>query len=108
MIKEEKERALVSSLQPYTIEVVAKPYHPKYKLPKFQKFDRWKGNTREHVIRFLDSIGSHAQNVDLCLREFLKSLTDKVYTCHVNLKPGMVHDWKHFIIVQYQILLHRG
>lgn len=33
------------------------------------------------------------------VREFSKSLIDITYTCYVNLKPGMVHDWQHLLFL---------
>lgn len=39
-----------------------------------------KGNTREHVACFLDSMGPFANNTELYLREFLKFLMDRAYT----------------------------
>lgn len=35
---------------------------------------------------FASSIGAQANNADLCMREFLKSLTERAYTWYVNLK----------------------
>lgn len=53
---------------------------------------------REHVVWFLDSIGAHAKEANLCLREFLKSLINQAYTLYVNLKLGLVHDLKHLVL----------
>lgn len=50
----------------YLTDVTAKPYPSEYKVPKFQKFDGQKGNTKEHVVSFLDFMGPHDQNVDFC------------------------------------------
>lgn len=49
-------------------------------MPKFQKFNGRKGNTKEHVARFFDPMGRHASDAELCLREFSKSLKDRAYT----------------------------
>ncbi|GKV07167.1 hypothetical protein SLEP1_g18968 [Rubroshorea leprosula] len=35
----------------------------------------------EHASKFLDAMGAHAGDKDLCLHEFSKSLFDKAYTC---------------------------
>lgn len=37
------------------------------------------GNMMEHVVRFLDYMGTHAKDADLCIREFSKSLTNTTY-----------------------------
>lgn len=63
---------------PYSIEVATKTYSVEYKVPKFQKFDYKKGTIREHAVRFLDSIGAHVHDADLCVREFYKSLSNRV------------------------------
>lgn len=74
MLKKKKEEASASStsldLKPsYSTEVAAKPYPTEYKVPKFQTFVGRKDNTKEHVVRLLDSMGAHAY-VDLCIRKF--------------------------------------
>lgn len=58
----------------------------------FKSLIETQGNTRDHDVLFLESIGSYAKDVDLCMREFSKSLTDQAYTWYVNLKPGSKHD----------------
>lgn len=63
-----------------------------YVTSQFQKFDGRRGNTRKYVIRFLGLMGAHANGVDLCMRELLKSLTDRTYTRYVNWKPGSMND----------------
>lgn len=42
---------------PYATWVTKKPYLVGYATPQFQKFDLGRGNTSEHVIGFLDTIG---------------------------------------------------
>lgn len=66
-----------------------KPYPVGYTIPQFQKFDGRRGNTREHVVRFLDSIRAHANDVDLCMRVTIYD--GWVYLVH-QLKPGSMHD----------------
>lgn len=41
--------------------------------------DGRRGNTNEHVVRFLDSMGAHANDKDLCLREFFKLLVSPLH-----------------------------
>uniref|UniRef100_A0A2N9F0E4 Uncharacterized protein n=1 Tax=Fagus sylvatica TaxID=28930 RepID=A0A2N9F0E4_FAGSY len=38
------------------------------------------GSALEHVSKFLDAMGPHVGDSNLCLREFSKSLTDRAYT----------------------------
>lgn len=64
MFKKERETASIVSIifylkPPYSDLVAAKQYPQEYKVPKFQKFNGHKGNTNEHVTRFLDSMGPH-------------------------------------------------
>lgn len=40
-------------------------------------------------------MGSHAPDADLCLRELSRSLAKRIYTWHVNFKPGLVHNLEH-------------
>lgn len=42
-------------------------------------------------------MGAHANDANLCTKEFSKSLTDQAYTWNNNLKPGSMHDWEHLI-----------
>lgn len=51
-------------------------------------FDIRRCNTREHIVRFLDFIGAHSNGTGLCMRGFLKSLTDRAYIPACELKPG--------------------
>lgn len=64
---------------PYWIKVAAKSYPIMYTLPKFQKFDDFNDNTKEHIIRFLDFMSAHAHDTDILLKGIFKSLTDRTY-----------------------------
>lgn len=81
----EKEKTFVLSIcldlkLSYATEVTAKPYPIGYVIAQFQKFEGRRGNAREHVVRFLDSIGALAHDVDLCMTKFSVSLSDRSYT----------------------------
>lgn len=59
MFKKERERATTAPKTldlkpPYPDKVVEKEFPTYYKVPKFQRFDGRKGNTKEYVSRFLD------------------------------------------------------
>lgn len=82
---------------PYSDKVVEKEFAAEYKILKFQKFDGRKGNTKEHVARFLDSMGKYAKDLKLYLREFSKSLKNQAYTCYLILKPGTIQNWEHMV-----------
>lgn len=75
MFKKERDRATTAPKAmnlnpPYQEKVVEKDVPTHYKVPKFQKFDGRKGDTKEHVSRFLDSLGKYTKDLDLCLQEF--------------------------------------
>lgn len=50
----------------YSDKVAEKDFSTKYKVSKFQKFDGRKGNIKEHVARFLDSMVKYAKDQELC------------------------------------------
>ncbi|GKU99812.1 hypothetical protein SLEP1_g12602 [Rubroshorea leprosula] len=62
-------------------EILSKPYLKKYESPTFLQYNGRKGSVVEHVSKFLDAMGAHIGDGDLCLHEFSKSLSDKAYTC---------------------------
>ena len=74
--------------------IVGRPPYPKnYKTPIFVCYDGRKGNTIEHVSKFLNTMGQHAGNEELCQREFSKSLMDQAYTWYTRLPPGSIRTW---------------
>ena len=74
-----------------------KPYPNNYRTPIFVPYDGRKGNTIEHVSKFLDAMGQYAGNEELCLREFSKSLTDRPYTWYTRLPPGYIRTWDEMV-----------
>lgn len=76
ILRKKKKNASVSSISlnlkpPYDIEVVAKPYPLRMSLHNLEV--RWKARKmREHIVRFIDSVGAHANDVALHFKlEFL-------------------------------------
>ena len=78
---------------PYPAKVAAKPYPKDYASPKFKLFDGKNGDAREHLMKFVETLGVAGLDNDLKLKEFSKSLTGKAYTWYVNLVPGSVESW---------------
>lgn len=74
-----------------------KEFRAEYKVPKFQKFNDRKGNTKEHVSHFLDSMGNYATGPELCLLEFSRPLMNRAYTWYLSIKIGTIQDWEHTI-----------
>ena len=70
---------------PYPAKLLSKPYPEKYKTPTFALYDGRKGNAMEHVNKFMDFLGPFAGDRELCLREFLKFLTNHAYTWYSTL-----------------------
>ncbi|CAL9021274.1 unnamed protein product [Prunus brigantina] len=79
---------------PYPLSLLQQPYPNGYKTPSFVLFDGRNGSPKEHVNRFIDALGPHASDHNLCLREFSKSLTDRAYTWYTTLAPGSVCNWE--------------
>lgn len=70
MLRKQKEKVSISSVclylkPPYLIEMVAKPYPVGYVVSKSQKFNSHEGNTREHIVRFINSLGALAHDSNL-------------------------------------------
>ncbi|OMO98613.1 reverse transcriptase [Corchorus capsularis] len=80
---------------PYSKRVAMKPYPKDYVSPKFKQFDGKSGDAKEHVMKFVETLGVAGLDDDLKLKEFSKSLTGKAYTWYVNLTPGSVESWSH-------------
>lgn len=55
---------------PYPAVIATKPYLARHMIPNFQKSDGRKGNTKEHMARFIESMGPFTYNDELRLREF--------------------------------------
>ncbi|OVA15533.1 hypothetical protein BVC80_9035g62 [Macleaya cordata] len=77
---------------PYPIELLSRPFPKNYTTPQFPMFDG-KGNSREHVSRFLEALREHVNDLDLCLREFSKSLC--------NIPAGSVQSWREMVDIFY-------
>lgn len=72
MLKQEQENPYILTLglnlkPPYSLEVAANPYPVGYFMSQFQKSSTNKGNTFEHIVYFLDSLGALSSDQDLCV-----------------------------------------
>lgn len=77
MLRREKEKAFVSSICLELKPPSSWMKNPsEYAIPQFQNFDDRRENTLEHVVCFLDFVDAFTHDVDLCMRESSKSLTD--------------------------------
>ncbi|XP_028059474.1 uncharacterized protein LOC114263174 [Camellia sinensis] len=66
-------------------------------VPKFIKFDGKQGNAREHVARFIETLGVHDSDHSLRLREFSKSLIERACSWYVNLAPNLIKSWEEMV-----------
>ncbi|CAN6695246.1 unnamed protein product [Malus baccata var. baccata] len=64
---------------PYPISLLHMLYPKGYETLNLVLFDGKKGSPKEHISRFIDALGPHASDYNLCLMEFLKSLTNYTY-----------------------------
>lgn len=76
-LRHEKEKdslvATCLTLKPlYQPEVFVKPYSSGYSIIKFCKFYGWRGNRREHVARFLDSLGPFTHDMEFVSSKVLQ------------------------------------
>ena len=92
---------------PYPLKVLSKPYLERYEPRAFAQYDSKKGSAIEHVRKFIDTLGPHAADKDLCLQEFSKSLCDWAYTWYIGLKPGSIPTWDDMVDVFCTKYFHR-
>ncbi|XP_028063532.1 uncharacterized protein LOC114266798 [Camellia sinensis] len=103
MLEQERSKKQLLSLpnpdvkSPYSQEILTMPYPIGYTMPKFIKFNRKQGNTREHVVRFIETLGVYGSDHSLRLREFSKSLTERAYSWYVNLAPNSIKSWEEMV-----------
>ena len=83
----------------YPAGLLNQPYPEKYEVSTFTQYNGRKGNATEHDSKFLDAMGPHVGNGNLCLREFSKSLIDRAYTWYTTLKPDFVRTWDDMVEV---------
>ena len=70
---------------PYNQCIAIKPYPQDYVSLKFMLFNGKNGSAKEHLLKFIETLGVYGLDEDLKLKEFSKSLTEKAYTLYVNL-----------------------
>ena len=95
--RQRKEPLCYDRKPPYLAELLSKPYREKYETPTFALYDGRKGNTMEHVSKFMDSMGPFARDREFCLKEFSKSLTDRAYTWYSILQPNSIPTWEDMV-----------
>ena len=79
------------------MKLLSRLYPEKYETPTFALYDGRRGNTIEHVSKFLDSMDPISRNEELCLREFSKSLTNRALLFNLTPLPHRKIWWKVFV-----------
>lgn len=82
---------------PYPVKLLSILYPKNYETPTFVLYDGIRGNTIEHVSKFLDSMGPNLGNKELCPREFSKSLIDRALLFNLTPLPHRKIWWKVFV-----------
>ncbi|KAM6560023.1 hypothetical protein CsatA_029262 [Cannabis sativa] len=94
--KRGKSSSLITSIDfhpLYHVKVAVKPYPHGYMSLVFQKYNGKFGNGKEHIIQFIDDLGTYEHDFELRIREFSKSLTDRAYSGYASLPSGSIKSW---------------
>ncbi|GKV15403.1 hypothetical protein SLEP1_g26196 [Rubroshorea leprosula] len=63
----------------------------------FYFHDERKGSFVKHVDKFLEAMGAHVDDKDLCLCEFSKSLSDRAYAWYTTLPLSSICSWDEMV-----------
>lgn len=77
--------------------LATKPYSTKYKVPNFQKFDGCKRNTKEHVVRFIDSMDLNPQRGPVPPSTLYVLNRSSIHMAH-QFETEKNHDWEHMML----------
>ena len=58
---------MLDTRPPYPLKLARLPYPEGYRSVHFARYDGKRGNSKEHVARFLDSLGIYREDETLCL-----------------------------------------
>ena len=97
---------LFSRRPPHSMRLLNKPNAERYEPPTFSQDNGKKGRAIKHVSKFIDTQEPYVRDEDLCLRDFLKSLSDLAYTWYTGLKPGSIPTWDDMVEVFYSKYFH--
>ena len=56
-------------------------------------FNGKNGSAKEHLLKFIETLGVYGLDDDLKLKEVSKSFTKKAYTWYVTLQHGSMDSW---------------
>ncbi|KAM1876483.1 hypothetical protein ACFX14_043909 [Malus domestica] len=63
-----------------------------YKPPKFMQFDR-KGNPKQHVAHFIETLNNAGTERDYLVKQFMRSLKGNAFDWYTDLKPESINSW---------------
>ena len=66
---------------------------PKFKMPKFEKYDGTKC-LENHLATYCNKMAGHARNEDLLIYVFYESLTEAVAQWYTKLKKDPICTWR--------------
>ena len=66
---------------------------PKFKMPKFEKYDKTKC-PENHLTTYCNKMTGHAQNEDLLIHVFYYSLTETAAQWYMKLKKDQIRTWR--------------
>jgi hypothetical protein len=88
-------RRMIGYTKPYPSDYDLIPLPPKYRLPKFTKFNGSEGSSSiEHVSQYLAQLGMISVSDPLWVRFFSQSLTGPAFGWYTSLGPDSIHTWK--------------
>jgi hypothetical protein len=88
-------RRTIGYTKPYPRDYDLIPLPPKYRLPKFTKFNESEGSSSiEHVSRYLAQLGMISVSDPLWVRFFSQSLIGPAFGWYTSLGPDSICTWK--------------
>jgi hypothetical protein len=99
-------RRMIGYTKPYLSDYDLIPLPPKYRLPKFTKFNGSEGSSSiEHVSRYLAQLGMISVSDPLRVRFFSQSLTGPAFGLYTSLGLDSIQTWKQ-LEEQFDIQYH--
>ncbi|KAA0038057.1 ty3-gypsy retrotransposon protein [Cucumis melo var. makuwa] len=65
----------------------------RYQLPKFQQFDG-KGNTKQHIVHFVQTCENVGSRTDQLVRQFVRSLKGNGFGWYTDLELEVIDSWE--------------
>ncbi|KAB2617475.1 reverse transcriptase [Pyrus ussuriensis x Pyrus communis] len=78
----------IHALPLYPTSVLHIPYPKGYETTNLILFYERNSSPKQYISPFIDALGLHVDDCNICPREFLKSLTDRAYTWYTTLAPA--------------------